>query len=101
MAPTYSARFPLRSPPLRWRVVRLCVAATADRVLITSIVESAPNPIKSYAARDNTGTDRHQSIHNVPPHREVLTPQGTMVQSDAAFRRRRGHEHLGYGHRRR
>jgi hypothetical protein len=53
----------------------------------------------SDAASDKPGTDRHQSLDHVPTHGEVLKPQGTAVQSDAAFRRESDHDDLGYGHR--
>ena len=65
--------------------------------MITSIAESAPNPIRATLPATIPGTDRHHSLDHIPAHREVFKPQGTTVQSDAAFRRGSDHDHLGYG----
>jgi hypothetical protein len=54
-------------------------------------------PDQGDAARDNPGTDRHDGLYNVPPDGEVLKPESAAVQSDAAFRRKSDHDHLGYG----
>jgi len=96
VATKYSARFSaaLSSPTVA------CGPALRSRhskpsELITSIAESAPNPIRATLPADNPGTNRHHSLDNVQSHGEVLKPQGTMVQNDAAFRRDSDHDHLG------
>jgi hypothetical protein len=64
-------------------------------VLITSIAESAPNPIR--ATLPATIPAPIAITASTTFHGEVLKPKGTTVQSDAAFRRGSDHDHLGYG----
>jgi hypothetical protein len=79
-------------------VARLCAAATAARLrLITSIAESAPNPISATLPAMTPAPIATTALDHVPAHGEVLKPPGTMVQNDAAFRRDSDHDHLGHG----
>ena len=81
------------------RVVRPCVAATADpTALITSIAESAPKPIRAALAAITPAPIATTASATFHPTVKYSSHKARWCKATRAFRRDGGHDHQGYGH---